>query len=464
MRFKKFMRTLNEAFGFDYTFPSDKNEAIYDFYALSMVDPETITLADYSGTKILSSDEDLRFSLLQAKKTNMNSMHDFMLEALRRAVIAELYHFRPFWGKSHDSEIRETFLKEYSGDRGIYDKLEKKINPSDYEYSDAYVPEYDERYSEISSLKISDSELFAFTSKAFGFEDGWNYQYGGKKWKAIADGGKLLLKTKTLPKDLSVWLGRFDVEAGNLLVAIDHAIDLAHNNGNVFTKWPAAAVEKQTLENKKYIRTLREYVKYVSYQLKAPLQHMTRQESKDDGFIKKHFNLRDKALTELPKDIPDLLEGNFNCSMNKLTSLKGAPSEIRGNFICSYNSLTSLEGAPKKVTGDFYCNGNKLATLEGAPTEVGKMFDCSANSLTSLKGAPKKCEDNFDCSANELTSLAGAPEKIGRNFKCNDNKLASLAGAPKEVAANFDCSDNAKEFTKEDVEKVCKVYGYIRVD
>ena len=40
-------------------------------------------------------------------------------------------------------------------------------------------------------------------------------------------------------------------------------------------------------------------------------------------------------------------------------------------FLCSINKLTTLEGAPIKVGGDFNCYSNQLTSLEGAPKEVG---------------------------------------------------------------------------------------------
>ena len=67
----------------------------------------------------------------------------------------------------------------------------------------------------------------------------------------------------------------------------------------------------------------------------------------------------------------NIVNGNFNCINNNLTSLEGGPQKVGGNFNCSNNKLTSLEGGPQKVGGDFYCNSNNLTSLEGGPQEVG---------------------------------------------------------------------------------------------
>jgi len=133
------------------------------------------------------------------------------------------------------------------------------------------------------------------------------------------------------------------------------------------------------------------------------------------------------------------VSGNFNCSWNKLTSLKGAPQEVGGGFYCHYSKLTSLEGAPQKVGVDFDCSYNRLTSLEGAPQKVSSNFSCIGNKLTSLKGAPQEVGGMFHCSENKLTSLEGAPQEVGGGFDCSYNKLTSLKGAPQKVGGRFYC-------------------------
>jgi hypothetical protein len=72
-----------------------------------------------------------------------------------------------------------------------------------------------------------------------------------------------------------------------------------------------------------------------------------------------------------------------------LTEIPVKFGEVTGYFNCSINQLASLEGAPKSVGGDFHCFNNKLTSLEGATKSVGGIFNCSYNQLTSLVGAPK---------------------------------------------------------------------------
>ena len=93
---------------------------------------------------------------------------------------------------------------------------------------------------------------------------------------------------------------------------------------------------------------------------------------------------------------------------------------------------------------------------------VNDSFDCSENKLTSLRGCPKEVGGDFICSRNNLTSLEGAPKEVG-GFDCSFNKLTSLRGVPKEVGGDFYCSNNKVQFTEEDVRKVCNVKGKIFV-
>ena len=155
--------------------------------------------------------------------------------------------------------------------------------------------------------------------------------------------------------------------------------------------------------------------------------------------------------------------GDFNCSASRLTSLEGCPKEVGKDFYCSYNELSSLKDSPEKVGGDFECMYNKLTSLEGAPKEVTGDFVCVMDGLTSLEGAPEKVGGNFKCQYNKLTSLKGSPKEVGGSFYCPNNNLSSLKGAPEKVSGNFYCSENTKQFTKYDVETVCKVMGRIYV-
>jgi hypothetical protein len=150
--------------------------------------------------------------------------------------------------------------------------------------------------------------------------------------------------------------------------------------------------------------------------------------------------LRSMKLDKIPIKFGKVT-GKFNCSDNKLTSLKGSPREVGGGFFCYGNKLTSLEGGPIKVGRYFNCSDNKLTSLVGAPKEVGGSFYCYDNKLTTLNGGPKEVGGDFDCSRNKLTTLEGGPIKVAANFSCNNNNLTKLEGCP-IYSGNFYCYNN----------------------
>jgi len=68
------------------------------------------------------------------------------------------------------------------------------------------------------------------------------------------------------------------------------------------------------------------------------------------------------------------ITGIFDCSINKLISLKNCPQNIGADFRCVNNQLTSLEGCPENIKGGFKCSSNKLTSLEGCPKTIGGDF------------------------------------------------------------------------------------------
>jgi hypothetical protein len=98
------------------------------------------------------------------------------------------------------------------------------------------------------------------------------------------------------------------------------------------------------------------------------------------------------------------IDGDFNCSEQKLTDFKGVEfGEVTGDFWCQNNQLTSLEGAPQNVGNGFYCANNQLTSLEGAPQKVGRNFYCYGNQLTSLEGLPEGIRNEFLCWNNPVS-------------------------------------------------------------
>jgi hypothetical protein len=70
---------------------------------------------------------------------------------------------------------------------------------------------------------------------------------------------------------------------------------------------------------------------------------------------------------------------------------------------------------------------------------------------------------NFMINDCNITTLKGCPDRVNGNFNCSSNKLTSLEFAPKNVERDFVCFKNLKQFSEEDVKKVCKVKEDIQI-
>jgi hypothetical protein len=143
----------------------------------------------------------------------------------------------------------------------------------------------------------------------------------------------------------------------------------------------------------------------------------------DSKFVKlKKLNgrvwLNGGKWTEIPEWLKDVeISGYFDCTYNKLTSLKNCPQKIEGSFYCYNNQLISLEGCIQKIGGSFYCYNNQLISLEGCPKNILWSFHCSNNKLLSLEGCPETVGMDFICSNNETKLYTPDYIKIGRVFR-----------------------------------------------
>lgn len=106
------------------------------------------------------------------------------------------------------------------------------------------------------------------------------------------------------------------------------------------------------------------------------------------------------------------------------------------------------------------------------PSSCNSIIDLSRKNIQIL---PEYIQFNevyggFNISENRLISLRGCPrivrdtEYLFGNFKFYRNELSSLEYAPKIVEGNFIGYHNPGYFSKDEVEKICKVKGIINVD
>ncbi len=94
--------------------------------------------------------------------------------------------------------------------------------------------------------------------------------------------------------------------------------------------------------------------------------------------------------------------GNFDCNINKLTSLKGCPQYVGGDFLCFNNKLTSLQYSPQHINGHVFCHYNQLNSLEYFPEKInGNIF---LNNNEKLLRYKNQSNDIQNMSDNEFLS------------------------------------------------------------
>jgi len=144
--------------------------------------------------------------------------------------------------------------------------------------------------------------------------------------------------------------------------------------------------------------------------------------------------------------------GYFDCSNNKLQSLKGCPKIVASTFMCNDNELISLEDAPSIVGGDYNLMHNFVKNLKYTPLHISGYFNCSRNRLESLEHGPVVVKDDFDCSINKLTSLKYCPKYIGGKMDCSFNNINTLEFFPDNVIKNLvDLKENSDLGVFEDI-------------
>jgi hypothetical protein len=139
------------------------------------------------------------------------------------------------------------------------------------------------------------------------------------------------------------------------------------------------------------MKHVKDFVDWVQF-LTDPLalgQYVIRKTAVNDIELIKKIN-KGKASYRLRKDGSIDVKGNIDISHKKLTKIPVKFNIVNGDFICYENMLTTLENAPKIITGKFWCSDNKLRNLEHCPLEVrSNNFDFVHNNF------PKNVEEEI---------------------------------------------------------------------
>jgi hypothetical protein len=138
-----------------------------------------------------------------------------------------------------------------------------------------------------------------------------------------------------------------------------------------------------------------------------------------------------------------------------LKSLKGAPHTVNGDFDCSMNALTSLAHAPQTIGGgaQFRCDGNKLTSLAHAPANTAELV-CNNNLLTNLQDVPP-CGMLW-ATENPFTSFKHTPDHIAELVISYDVNLPLLGLlSVKKIEFEHDPDDSIQS---EQVEEILNKY------
>lgn len=142
-----------------------------------------------------------------------------------------------------------------------------------------------------------------------------------------------------------------------------------------------------------------------------------------------------------------------------LKSINVKKYDIRESMIVDVNQDVFIENKIKElpirfgiVKGNFDCSYNDLTTLKGCPNIVEGFFDCSNNALTSLKYGPQIVGDDYLCNDNLITDLRYSPNTIFNSLYCNDNKITTLLHSPVLIKNMLTCRNNLIKNTENNIE------------
>lgn len=80
------------------------------------------------------------------------------------------------------------------------------------------------------------------------------------------------------------------------------------------------------------------------------------------SFVTKNSITKRDGCLETLKNMPDVIFGKFDISMNpKLTTLEGGPKIVHGSYWCDNCNLTNLNGIAKQIDGSLLAFNNNIS-------------------------------------------------------------------------------------------------------
>ena len=73
------------------------------------------------------------------------------------------------------------------------------------------------------------------------------------------------------------------------------------------------------------------------------------------------------------------------------------------------------------------------------------------------------CKGYLICNGRHLKSLIGCPKIVKGDFYAADNKIENLNGSPEIVEGDYYIRGNNREFTEDEIRKICEVGGKVMI-
>ncbi len=415
-------KLLESILSFGYNPPKDPEKLLYDFYFL-------VGYVYGNEGKILKevSDEDgeqkaMAFVLNEAVVDCTNNLQKHMLRALKWSLSAEFRHVfsktsSRYWEKELTPEafkFLKVFREKYNALSDDYYRVfnpgrkqaklatdeiasAKDIQPREGGLSGrnaTYMDSYLAIQSAQKQLGYSE-EQFANVLFSVYNDISWAGSYGGKNWAKIATAYKKLLAANTLTLKI---------------IYIDHAYDLQHNTGSVFTKVKAYYKEgssslnwlAKALDWKRDARDLRDYYDMVSLGLK-PLV----------GWVSKKFGSTIEERFPFGKADPERAapetKTKSSASMDKLTintyiEVSSPKDEIRlMTWMIDQQYVNIITDQPPKSMGYYEATGSTGYVIRITP--MFKQFKLLQNKQAAKNTAKKNGSIYFKTIANFFEAI-----------------------------------------------------------
>ena len=178
--------------------------------------------------------------------------------------------------------------------------------------------------------------------------------------------------------------------------------------------------------------------------------------------VNDHVDISYCDLKKIPIQF-GVINGSFNCSHNKLTTLKGAPQDLV-NMYCEKNRLTNLEGAPAKIHNTLDVSDNEITSLTGVSKEIGHCLSINKNKLSTLVELSNcMLEASLMANNNQLTNLSGLPHHLIQvdvrdNPLSDQSELIYLTKLEELLVSNFLNLQETLELTSCTIETEIKDY------